>query len=89
MGSLVYQEVVYSLKYVLQYHWTSARKLFKECDINTAKYSKKRLMMITKVTLNIDSSKYGKFKRYCKERGLVVSKTIELYMEKFIKGEEK
>ena len=46
-------------------------------------------MMITKVTLNIDSSKYGKFKRYCKERGLVVSKTIELYMEKFIKGEEK
>lgn len=45
--------------------------------------------MITKVTLNIDSSKYEKFKKYCKERGLVVSKTIELYMEKLINGEEK
>lgn len=53
---------------------------------NTAK---RGFMMITKVTLNIDSSKYEKFKKYCKERGLVVSKTIELYMEKLINGEEK
>lgn len=65
------------------------RKLFKGCRINTAKYSKKTVIMITKVTLNIDSSKYEKFKKYCKERGLIVSKTIELYMEKLINGEEK
>ena len=45
--------------------------------------------MITKVTLNIDSDKYRKFKKYCKERGLVVSKTIELYMDKVLSGEEK
>jgi len=39
----------------------------------------------TKVTLNIDSGIYEQFKEYCKKRGLVVSKTIELFMENKLK----
>ena len=39
----------------------------------------------TKVTLNIDSEIYEQFKEYCKKRGLVVSKTIELFMENKLK----
>jgi len=38
-------------------------------------------METTKVTMNINSDTYNKFKQYCKSKGLVVSRTIELYME--------
>lgn len=44
--------------------------------------------MITKVTLNINSEIYEKFKDYCKSRGLVLSKNIELYMDKIINGKD-
>lgn len=43
-------------------------------------------MNITKVTLNINSDIYGNFKEYCKKRGFVVSKTIELFMEDKLNG---
>jgi antitoxin component of RelBE/YafQ-DinJ toxin-antitoxin module len=46
-------------------------------------------MSTNKVTLNIDSSIYNKFKKYCKERGLVISKIIELFMKEKIEGENK
>lgn len=62
------------------------------CCINTeiyGYYCMVKMNEITKVTLNVDSKIYEEFKEYCKKRGLVVSKTIELYMANKLKEETK
>lgn len=42
-------------------------------------------MKQTKVTLNINSDIYQKFKKQSKSYGLIISKQIELFMESEIK----
>ena len=41
-------------------------------------------MRIIEITLSIDERVYEKFKRYCEERGLIISKQVELLMTRMI-----
>lgn len=34
-----------------------------------------------RINLSIDDGIYEKFQKYCRERGMVVSKKVELYMK--------
>jgi hypothetical protein len=36
------------------------------------------------ISMNVDSRIYAKFCRFCKEKGLVMSKQIENYMKNFL-----
>jgi len=38
-----------------------------------------------KVTLSVDSKIYGEYKKYCEEKGMVLSKQFELFMREEIK----
>ena len=40
------------------------------------------------VTLKVDASLYEKFRRYCKEKGLIISRQFEIFMENQLKKEE-
>jgi len=42
-----------------------------------------------KVTLSIDSSTYDKFRDYCDENAIMLSKKIELWMKKEIDADAK
>ena len=46
-------------------------------------------MSVKKVTLNINPSVYKRFKKYCKERGLIVSKIVEIFMKKELRKNDK
>jgi len=39
-------------------------------------------MVKQKVTLSIDSEIYGEYKRLCDERGIIISKQVEILMKK-------
>ena len=39
-------------------------------------------MVKKKVTLSIDSATYKKFKEYCEENAIMLSKKVELFMKK-------
>jgi len=41
-------------------------------------------MVKKKVTFSIDSAIYQKFKKYCEENAIMLSKKIELFMKKEI-----
>jgi antitoxin component of RelBE/YafQ-DinJ toxin-antitoxin module len=45
-------------------------------------------MTTTKVTLNIDTKIYEEFKKECKNKGLVLSKNVEIYMKNFTDDEK-
>lgn len=34
-----------------------------------------------RVTLSVDSKIYNEFKKYCEEKGLIISKQVELFMK--------
>ena len=38
-----------------------------------------------RVTLSIDSKIYDEYKKYCEERGIILSKQVELFMKEEIK----
>jgi hypothetical protein len=38
-----------------------------------------------RVTLSVDPEIYGKYKKYCEERGIILSKQFELFMKEEIK----
>ena len=40
------------------------------------------------VTLKVDASLYEKFRRYCKKKGLIISRQFEIFMENQLKKEE-
>lgn len=42
--------------------------------------------MKQKVTLSIDSKTYAKFKRYCDENAIMLSKKVELIMKKIMEA---
>lgn len=42
-----------------------------------------------KVTLSVDSKVYEKFQKYCEENAIMLSKKIGLFMEDFLKENEK
>ena len=45
--------------------------------------------MTTKnVTLSVNSELYTKYKDYCKEKGLMISRQFEIMMEKQMNGEK-
>jgi len=39
------------------------------------------------ITLRVNSDIYGKYKEYCKDKGLMISRQFEIMMEKQLKGE--
>ncbi|MFW5846713.1 MAG: DUF6364 family protein [Nanoarchaeota archaeon] len=41
--------------------------------------------MNKKVTLSIDSDVYENFKKYCDENAIMLSKKIEIFMNKYLK----
>jgi len=41
------------------------------------------------VTLRVDASLYEKFKKYCKKKGLIISRQFEIFMEEKLKENEK
>ncbi|MCK4589618.1 MAG: hypothetical protein KAT77_04185 [Nanoarchaeota archaeon] len=43
---------------------------------------RRRQAMKQKVTLSIDSKTYSKFKQYCEENAIMLSKKVELWMSK-------
>lgn len=45
-------------------------------------------MVQKNVTLSLDEETYEKYKEFCKRNGLALSRTIELFMGKNIKGEK-
>jgi len=44
--------------------------------------SKKRSGKKKKVTLSLDSDIYGRFQDYCEENAIMLSRKIEIYIEK-------
>jgi len=38
-----------------------------------------------KVTLSVNSEVYDKYKKYCEERGIILSKQVELFMKEQLK----
>ncbi len=50
---------------------------------NCAKRSKKR------VTLSVDSGIYDKYRDYCEEKGIILSKQVELFIKKELEEIEK
>jgi hypothetical protein len=40
--------------------------------------------MKKKVTLSVDSAVYDKFKKYCDENAIMLSKKIEIFMKNFL-----
>lgn len=36
------------------------------------------------VTLKIDSELYSRYRKYCKDKGLIVSRQVEIFMEFFL-----
>ena len=38
-----------------------------------------------RVTLSVDSKIYDEFKRYCEERGIIISKQFEIFMKDELK----
>ena len=42
-----------------------------------------------KVTLSIDSKIYDKYKQYCEDNAIMLSKKIELFMKKEIEDDKK
>ena len=45
--------------------------------------------MKKKVTLSINSKTYDGYKKHCEENAIMLSKKIELFMEKELKNEKK
>ena len=41
-----------------------------------------------KVTLSLDKELYEEFRKYCKEKGLIVSRQFDLFMERELKWEK-
>ncbi len=41
------------------------------------------------ITLKVDTEIYDKYKEFCKEKGLIVSRQFEIMMEEQLEGEEK
>lgn len=41
------------------------------------------------VTLRVNASLYEKFKKYCKKKGLIISRQFEIFMEEKLKENEK
>jgi len=41
------------------------------------------------ITLKVNTELYEKFRKYCKERGLIISRQFEIFMENKLKNEEK
>jgi hypothetical protein len=41
-----------------------------------------------KVTLSVDSEVYDKFKDYCEENAIMLSKKIEIFMKKLVEDEK-
>ena len=41
------------------------------------------------VTLKVDPEIYDEYRKYCKKKGLIVSRQFEIMMEEQLKGEEK
>lgn len=41
------------------------------------------------ITLRVKSEVYDKYREFCKRRGLLVSRQVEIMMEKQIRGEQK
>ena len=40
------------------------------------------------VTLKVDASLYEKFRKYCKRKGLIISRQFEIFIEKELKKVE-
>ena len=40
------------------------------------------------VTLKVDTSLYEKFRKYCKKKGLIISRQFEIFMENELKRDE-
>ncbi len=40
------------------------------------------------VTLKIDTSLYERFRKYCKKKGLIISRQFEIFMENELKKNE-
>ena len=40
------------------------------------------------ITLKVDEKLYNAYKKYCKERGLIISRQFELFIEKELKRNE-
>jgi hypothetical protein len=40
------------------------------------------------VTLHLDGQLYEKYRKHCKEKGLLVSRQIEIFIESQLKGEK-
>jgi len=38
-----------------------------------------------KVTLSVDSEVYDKYKKYCEQKGIILSKQVELFMKEQLK----
>lgn len=39
------------------------------------------------VTLNVDEDLYDKYRKFCKKKGLIISRQFEIMMEQQMKGE--
>lgn len=40
------------------------------------------------ISMNVDSKVYAKYSNLCKEEGIIMSKQIEKFMERFVEGEK-
>ncbi|HLC96007.1 MAG TPA: hypothetical protein VJH97_01685 [Candidatus Nanoarchaeia archaeon] len=40
------------------------------------------------ISMNVDSHIYAKYAKFCREKGIVMSKQVENFMEKFLKRKE-
>lgn len=40
------------------------------------------------ITLKVDASLYEKFRKYCKKRGLIISRQFEIFMENELKKDK-
>jgi len=53
------------------------------------KYRETSTNMKKKVTLSIEDKVYNKFQKFCEENAIMLSKRLELDMEKIMKEEER
>jgi antitoxin component of RelBE/YafQ-DinJ toxin-antitoxin module len=42
-----------------------------------------------RVTLSVDSSVYDEYKKYCEEKGIILSKQFELFMKQELKNNKR
>ena len=59
-------------------------------DLNTCKYKCISVNMPKKrITLSVDSRIYNKYRDYCKEKGIILSKQVEFFLKKELDKIEK